>query len=109
MQLSGTDCLSQVSLKKAISISWLWRTKLISSIFGVMGMKTLYRFQKSINKGNTQVNGSNGNENTISLSKIDKQRKYTSKRLFIQVYLLLSKFLPSLLPVRSVHAFSASL
>ena len=30
--------------------------------------------------------------NTISLSKIDKQRKYTSKRQFIKVYLLLSTF-----------------
>ena len=38
------------------------------------------------------------NDNTISLSKTDKQRKYTSKRWFIKIYLLQSKFLPSFLP-----------
>ena len=38
-------------------------------------------------------------DNTISLSKIDKKRKYTSKRWFIKVYLLLSTFLPSFLPL----------
>ena len=40
---------------------------------------------------------SSENYNTISLSKIDKQEKYKSKRWFIKVYLLLCTFLPSFL------------